>query len=192
MSAQGFLPGFEAPRPTDRLFLAVFPNPQAAAQLAAIANSYLASHQLQATTVEPGRLHVTVFHLGDYAPLPPALVENAAAALSRLTAPSLSIRFDQIGSFGNREAKSPLVLAASDGNESLHALHRQLATHLRASSLGSWTHSSYMPHMTVAYGKAAMPFEKIEPVTWTAGEVVLIHSLLGKTRHLPLASRRLA
>lgn len=191
MSAQGSLPGFEAPLPTDRLFLAIFPSAQVAARLASIANDYLARHRLEAGGVEPSRLHVTVFHLGDYTHMPPNLVDNATAALSRLTAQPLSIRFDQIGSFGNRQAKSPLVLAASDGNEPLHALHQQLATHLRASSLGAWTHSSYAPHMTMAYGKATMPFEKIEPVTWMAGEVVLIHSLLGKTRHIPLASKQL-
>lgn len=190
--SQGFLPGFEPPTPTDRLFLAVFPNPQDATQLATIANNYLASHNLAAGAVEPNRLHVTLFHLGDYTSLPPALVDNATAALSRLAAQPLTIRFDQIGSFGNRQAKSPLVLAASDGNEQLHALHKQLATHLRAFSLGQWTHGSYVPHMTVAYGKATMPFEKIEPISWTAGEALLIHSLLGKTRHISMASKLLA
>ena len=190
--SQGSRPGFEPPTPTDRLFLAVFPNPQDATQLTTIANNYLASHNLTAGAVEPNRLHVTLFHLGDYTSLPPALIESATAALSRLTAQPLIIRFDQIGSFGNRHAKSPLVLAASDGNEQLHALHKQLATHLRAFSLGQWTHGSYAPHMTVAYGKAAMPFEKIEPISWTAGEVLLVHSLLGKTRHIPMASKLLA
>ena len=190
--SQGSLPGFEPATPTDRLFLAVFPNPQDAAQLATIANNYLASHNLSAGAVEPSRLHVTLFHLGDYTSLPPTLVDQSTEALSCLAAQPITIRFDQIGSFGNRRAKSPLVLAASDGNEQLHVLHKQLATHLRASSLGQWTHGSYVPHMTVAYGKATMPFEKIEPISWSVGEVLLIHSLLGKTRHIPLASRLLA
>ncbi|WP_115493928.1 RNA 2',3'-cyclic phosphodiesterase [Dyella monticola] len=191
MPSQASLPGFEPAVPTDRLFLAAFPNAHDAAQLAAIANDYLASHHLEAGAVETSRLHVTLFHLGDYTDLPPALVDSAGEALSHLTAESLTIRFDQIGSFGNRQSKSPLVLAASDGNERLHALHKQLATHLRTSSLGQWTHGSYVPHMTVAYGKATMPLEKIEPITWAVNEVLLIHSLLGKTRHIRLASKAL-
>jgi 2'-5' RNA ligase len=84
------------------------------------------------------------------------------------------------------------VLASRSLIEPLHALHQQLAAQLRAFSLGSWTHGSYVPHMTVAYGKANMPLQSIEPVAWTAGELVLVHSLLGKTQHIPLLRKRLA
>jgi 2'-5' RNA ligase len=62
---------------------------------------------------------------------------------------------------------------------------------LRANALGQSTHGSFVPHMTVAYGKAAIPFEAIEPISWSASEVRLVHSLLGKTRHISLASRAL-
>lgn len=191
MSNQGSLPGFESDLPTDRLFLAIFPDPQHATQLATLAAHHLATHHLGGNAVDADRLHVTVFHLGDYVGLPPGLVANATAALSHLAAQPFTIRFDQIGSFGNRQSKSPLVLTASEGNEALHALHKQLVTHLRGSALGQWTRSSFVPHMTMAYDKATIPFEKITPVSWPVREVVLIHSLLGKTRHIRMADMRL-
>ncbi|MGC1550796.1 MAG: RNA 2',3'-cyclic phosphodiesterase [Rhodanobacter sp.] len=189
MSNQGSLPGFESDLPTDRLFLAIFPDPQHATQLATLATHHLATHHLGGNAVDADRLHVTVFHLGDYVGLPPGLVANATAALFHLAAQPFTIRFDQIGSFSNRQPKSPLVLTASEGNEALHALHKQLAMHLRGSALGQWTRSSFEPHMTVAYDKASMHFEKITPVSWPVSEVVLIHSLLGKTRHIRLADK---
>lgn len=191
MSSQGSLPGFETNEPTDRLFLAIFPDAQHAAPLAAVADKYLADRRLGAGAVEASRLHVTVFHLGDYVGLPPGLVAKATDALSRLAAESFTIRFDQIGSFGNRSSKSPLVLAATDGNDALHALHKQLATHLRVCGLGQHTHDSFTPHMTMAYGKATAPFENMEPAVWPAGEVRLVHSLLGQTRHIALARKQL-
>lgn len=192
MSNQGLLPGLEPATATDRLFLAIFPNAHHAAQLATLASHYLGEHGLARGAVEASRLHVTLFHLGDYAGLPADLVAHATDALARLQAHAFTVHFNQIGSFGNRRAKSPLVLAASDGNEALHALQKQLAVHLRAHGLGQWTHGSYVPHMTMAYGKATLPFEAIKPVAWPVEEVLLVHSLLGKTRHIRLASKRLA
>jgi 2'-5' RNA ligase len=32
-----------------------------------------------------------------------------------------------------------------------------------------------------------VPEQKIEPVEWTVREIVLVHSLLGRTEHRPLA-----
>jgi 2'-5' RNA ligase len=190
--SQGSLPGFEPAAPTDRLFLAIFPCQEDAAKLAAIAKRHLARQQPPAQPLRTDRLHVTLFHLGDYSGLPPSLAQNAAAALSCLAGQVFTVQFDQIGSFGSRQAKCPWVLASRSLIEPLHALHQQLAAQLRAFSLGSWTHGSYVPHMTVAYGKANMPLQSIEPVAWTAGEVVLVHSLLGKTQHIPLLRKRLA
>jgi 2'-5' RNA ligase len=192
MSTQGSLPGLVPDRPTDRLFLALFPDGEHAARLASLAGACLARHRMGTGAVEARRLHVTLFHLGDYAGLPPGLADDAARALSRVEADPFAVRFDRVGSFGNRSAKSPLVLAANDGNEALHALHRQLAGHLRACGLDRWTRGAFVPHMTVAYGRATVPFEPIEPVTWPAREVLLVHSLLGRTRHVRLASRALA
>ncbi len=189
--SQGSLPGFEPAQPTDRLFLAIFPDAQHAAQLATRAVAHLADHRSRSGATEASRLHVTVFHLGDYTELPPGLVTSATQALSALVAKPFIIRFDQIGSFSHRQPSGPLVFTASEGNEELRALHTQLATHLRASALGQWTRGSFEPHMTVAYNAATIPFQKIAPISWPAGEVVLIHSLLGRTRHIRLASQPL-
>ena len=191
MSNQELLPGFESSHPTDRLFLAIFPDSEHATQLAALAGKHLANHRLGSDAVKPDRLHVTLFHLGDYVGLPPDLVTHAKEALSRVSAPAFTIHFDQIGSFGNRRSKSPLVLTAGEGNAELHALHKQLATHLRASALGSHTRGSFVPHMTMAYNKATVPFEKTALISWPAQEIALVHSLLGQTQHIRLASKLL-
>jgi RNA 2',3'-cyclic 3'-phosphodiesterase len=189
MSTQGSLPGFDLAIPTDRLFLAIFPDPTYAARFETFAAKHLAARGISGKPVEASRLHVTLFHLGDYTELPPGLVTQATEALSHLTSESFTIRFDQIGCFSNRNAYGDFVLTASGGNEALHALHKQLSTHLNTAALSHHTKGSFTPHMTLAYNKPAAPLEYIEPVVWPAHEVVLIHSLLGKTRHIRLADK---
>jgi RNA 2',3'-cyclic 3'-phosphodiesterase len=191
MPNQGSLPGFDLAIPTDRLFLAVFPRAQHGAELEALAARHLITRRLGGKPVEAARLHVTLFHLGDYTDVPPGLISQASDALSHLAAEPFTIRFDRIGSFGHRQSSGAFVLTAGDGNEALHTLHKQLAAHLRAAGLAHHTRDAFTPHMTLAYDKASVAFEPVEPVLWPVHEVVLIHSLLGKTRHIRLAARSL-
>lgn len=191
MLPQGSLPGFDLAIPTDRLYLAIFPDPVYAARFESFAAKHLAARRMEGRPVKASRLHVTLFHLGDYTELPPGLADDATEALSHLACEPFTIRFDQVGSFGHRQVQGDFVLSGSVGNEALHALHKQLATHLRAVALGAHAKGSFTPHMTLAYNKPAVPFQQIEPVVWPAHEVVLIHSLLGKTRHIRLADKRL-
>jgi 2'-5' RNA ligase len=192
MLPQGSLPGFGPAIPTDRLYLAIFPDPGYAARFETFAARHMAARRMDGKPVEASRLHVTLFHLGDYTELPPGLADDAAGALAQLACDPFTICFNQIGSFGNRQAQGDFVLSSSDGNEALHAMHKQLAAHLHAAALGAHAKGSFTPHMTLAYNKPALPFQQIEPVRWPAHEVVLIHSLLGKTRHIRLADKRLS
>ena len=189
--SQGSLPGFDLAIPTDRLYLAVFPDVAYAARFETFAAKHLAARRMEGQPVEASRLHLTLFHLGDYTGLPPGLAAQAAEALSRLEAEPFTIQFDQIGSFNNRGGYGDFVLAANHGNDALRALHRQLAQHLNAAALNQHTKGSFTPHMTLAYNKPAVPFQPIEPVIWPAHEVVLIHSLLGKTRHIRVADKKI-
>ncbi|RUL71057.1 RNA 2',3'-cyclic phosphodiesterase [Dyella choica] len=191
MLSQGSLPGFDLAIPTDRLYLAIFPDPAYATRFEAFAAKHLAARRMDGKPVEASRLHVTLFHLGDYTELPPGLATQAADALTRLEVEPFSICFDQIGSFGNRHSHGDFVLTGSDGNETLRVLHRQLAVHLNAAALNQYTKGSFTPHMTLAYNKPAVPFQPIEPVVWPAHEVVLIHSQLGKTKHIRMADKPL-
>lgn len=191
MLTQGSLPGFDLAVPTDRLFLAIFPDPAYAARFEAFAARHLAARRISGKPVEASRLHLTLFHLGDYTELPPGLVMQAAEALAQAEAEPFTIRFDQIGSFNHRSSHGDFVLGASDGNEALHAMRQQLARQLNAVALSAYTKGAFTPHMTLAYNRPTVPFQPIEPVLWPAHEVVLMHSLLGKTRHIRLADKPL-
>jgi 2'-5' RNA ligase len=70
----------------------------------------------------------------------------------------------------------------------LEAFQRVLGVALNKAMLeGDTTKSRYTPHMTLLYDDSLVTERPVETVTWTVGEFVLVHSLLGQTVHVPLA-----
>ncbi|TPG08409.1 RNA 2',3'-cyclic phosphodiesterase [Rhodanobacter glycinis] len=187
MSQQASLPGFAPAAATDRLFLAIFPDRDIAAQLAALAATQCAHHGLRGRPLGTERFHVTLFHLGDSAGLRQDVVDTASKAASRVQATSFELVFDQVASFAGRRDKLPFVLKADGGNAPLRAFHAELAEQLREVGLAHFARESFEPHVTLAYDARTIVPEAVSPVRWRAHEFVLIHSLLGQTRHIPLA-----
>jgi len=68
--AQAGFDGFGPPVPTDRLFFALFPDGGTASRIAALAASECARHGLHGKPLRSDRLHMTLFHLGDWAAYP--------------------------------------------------------------------------------------------------------------------------
>lgn len=192
MSQQSSLPGFAPAAPTDRLFLAIFPDRETAAQLATLAATQCAHHGLRGRPLATERFHVTLFHLGDSAGLRHDVVDAASKAASRVQAGSFELAFDQVASFAGRRDKVPFVLKADGGNAALRQFHADLAAQLREAGLGHFANGSFEPHVTLAYDARMVAPEAVFPVCWRADEFVLIHSLLGQTRHIPLARWALA
>jgi len=187
VSSQASLPGFGPPVATDRLFLALFPDPVTAGQLAALAAAQVARHGLRGAPLATDRFHVTLFHLGDTAGLRTDVVAAASAAAARVDAAAFSLAFDRVTSFDAGRERSPFVLTADGGNASLHAFRAALGERLREAGLGRHVTPGFTPHVTLAYDKHVVPTEPVPPLGWRAAQFVLVHSLLGKTRHVRLA-----
>ena len=187
MSQQASLPGFAPAASTDRLFLAIFPDHDTAGQLAELAARECARHGLQGKPLSGERFHVTLFHLGDWAGLRHDVVAAATQAATRAKAAPFDVSFDQIASFRGGREKLPFVLKAeSVGNAELRAFHVTLGGLLREAGLGQGTAASFEPHVTLAYDARVIATEAVAPISWRVREFVLVHSLLGKTRHIPL------
>jgi RNA 2',3'-cyclic 3'-phosphodiesterase len=192
MSQQSSLPGFAPAAATDRLFMAIFPDRETAAHLATLAATQCARHGLRGRPLAAERFHVTLFHLGDSAGFRQDVVDAASKAASRVQAAPFELGFDQVASFAGRRDKLPFVLKADGGNAALRAFHGELAAQLREVGLGHFAGGSFEPHVTLAYDARMVAPEAVSPMRWRAGEFVLIHSLLGQTRHIPLARWTLA
>ena len=172
-------------RKTDRLFFALFPDAGTAGHIAALAGELRDRHGLRGQPLARERFHITLTHLGDYEGLPRDLVAKAAEAGRRVAAPPVQARFDRAGSFAGRARNNPFVLLSGERETPVTAFQRVLGEAMKATGLGHKA-GPYSPHVTLLYDDAVIADHAIDPVSWTAGEFVLVHSLLGQTRHVIL------
>jgi len=172
---------------TDRLFFALFPDATTAARIYALQQDLRVRHGLWGRPLAMDRLHVTLCHLGDYAGLPQAVVAKAREAAGRLSAVSFEVTFDCALSFAGRARNRPFVLRSKHGAAAVTAFQKQLGVGMAVCGLGAFVRP-YTPHMTLLYDSAEVAEHEIEPVTWTATEFVLVHSLLGQTRHISIGN----
>jgi tRNA(adenine34) deaminase len=177
------LDGF-GPEPTgqDRLFFALLPDATAAAQARDVARQ-LPAHAGDTQVLEE-HLHVTLYHLGDHGGLPAPVLEmarRAGAALANF--PPFDLRLDRLERFGRPSGKAPTVLLSSEQAQGIRNLHAALGAALKANGLGRWRSGSFTPHMTLLWGHQEHSARPVFPVTWKVQELVLVHSVLGETRH---------
>lgn len=189
MHLQPSLPGIDvAPRPTDRLFFAIFPETEATVRIKQFAQGLGDKYGLNGKVLETERFHVSLHHLGDFAGLPQGILPMAgkAAAVVAAVTPSFEIVFDRAMSFAVRPGNHPFVLCGTDGVATLTAFHQALGVAMARAGL-KLRKSHYTPHLTVLYDNRRIAKQIVEPVAWTVREFVLVRSLLDLTQYVPLA-----
>ncbi|PVM86550.1 2'-5' RNA ligase family protein [Caulobacter endophyticus] len=172
--------------PSDRLFFGIFPQAPVAEAIAGRTRDLKGRLGLAGAPLTPDRFHVTLHHIGDYAGLPRGVVAQALeAGEAASTAAPFEVVFDRAASFNNR-GNNPFTLQGRDGLSSLHGFQKALGLAMAHAGLGKQVARQFNPHVTLLYDRALAPETPVEPVSWTVGEFVLIHSLLGQTRHIVL------
>jgi 2'-5' RNA ligase len=179
-------PGFD-PAPTDRLFFAICPDAHAAARITAAAQKLCGEAALSAKPFAPKRFHISLHHLGDYVGVPNDVIAKACEAASSLSESGFDVRFDRAGSFMGGRRKLPLVLRGGNAIIPVIAFQHALGEAMKRCGLGRWVASRYTPHVTLLYDQRYVEAREVEPIEWTVREFVLIHSMLGKTKHTHLA-----
>jgi 2'-5' RNA ligase len=178
-----FGPSSEQPGEPSSLFFALFPDPDAAAQLFRFAQDLRTQLGLTGKVIGAERLHVTLHWLGDYVgDLPEQILSQARHAAATINSPAIDLTLDKARSFFGRSAR-PFVLGMREENAALSALHAQLGAALVAAGLGKLSKEPYTPHVTLLYDKKPIASQPITPVRWTARELVLVRSLTGKSQY---------
>jgi RNA 2',3'-cyclic 3'-phosphodiesterase len=171
------------PSQKERIFFAALPDAATAARIHALAEAFKAEHGFTGNLILPEHLHVTLFHLGDWAALPEEIVNLASGAASQANVPEFGVTFRRAESFRNSTGVYPFVLTGEKGAPQWHSLHEALRVALTNAGLGGATRGEFTPHVTLTYDPVRVKPTAIEPVTWTVKDFVLIHSQLGKTTH---------
>ncbi len=182
-----------------RLFLGIFADAAVRTPVTTIARSLEHEHGMRGRLLRPDRLHVTLHHLGDYPELPPERVDAAIAALERIHMPAFDIAFTRVESFHGKPGHYPCVLrcpetpAEGDTPAGVFALWHEARVQLAAEGFAPMLDRRFVPHITLLYGDRRLPMPvAIAPIAWRVNEVVLVHSLLGRTEYRFLARRLLA
>lgn len=125
-----------------------------------------------------GQLHVTMAILDDTSTFSAEKAGKMVGVGERLVAEPSQVIFDRV--VGNGRAT---VLIASEAVPGLTRLHRQLALAVAASGLPLRKGWQFKPHLTLVRHMAIPADEGIDPVSWRAGEIALVHSLVGWGEH---------
>jgi 2'-5' RNA ligase len=174
------LPGF-AVQQLDGLFFSIFPDQAAAVRIANAAEHFRRAYGLNGAPLLTDRFHVTVQGLGNYDGLPRSIVAKAIEAGAAVTSMAFEVAFDRVTSFAGSDA---LVLRGGDGVDGIVMFHRALGFAMRKSGLSAG--SQITPHITLSYDGRRIEEQFIEPIRWTVRDFVLVHSLRGRTKHIPL------
>jgi 2'-5' RNA ligase len=191
MTEQLLLPGIDPPPPPLRrprgtakprvrlarsLFFAIFPPPELAGSVAALAAQLDDLHALKAKLVEPHRLHVTLHHLGDFAAVPAKQLQAARDAAAAVTPPAFEIVFDETTRFDKSQA---FVLCADGSRNAALTAFRQLLGEALA-DVGFKPEHGFTPHMTLARTPRTIARQAVAPVRWHADAFALVESHVGK------------
>ncbi|MBB2751362.1 UNVERIFIED_ORG: 2'-5' RNA ligase [Rhizobium aethiopicum] len=127
---------------------------------------------------------MSVIGIGDYDVLPEDVIFAARQAGATVEGAPIAVTFDRIMSFRREDKARPLVLCSKGGPMPLMRLHVQLGVGMHNTGLRHNIDRNFTPHMTLLYDRKAVPPASLDqPVSWTAREFLLIHSILGKTEH---------
>lgn len=178
---------------SDNLFVGLLPPREVAGDISDLSLSFREMHHLRGNPRPARQLHITLFHVGNFAGLRAHLVAAAqracasAAALSR----AFPLQMDEAACFGRGSKNVPLVLKIQGRNRHLDLLFQRLVIRFALEGLRSPKKAAFEPHVTLAYIDKYLRSEPVEAVGWMVEDLVLIHSLMGKTQYIELGRWKL-
>ena len=164
--------------PRSNLFFALLPSPEQALGLLRRAVSLDEQLDIQGKPLRARHLHITLRLVGGYELVPPEVVAVAMARGAAVRAPPVQVVFDRVATFRGAGA---FVLLVGQGCQAMRAIQQCLGP-VRAEADAGRAHA-FTPHMTLSYGGRAVEAQAIDPIHWTATELALIKSHVGKTHH---------
>jgi 2'-5' RNA ligase len=170
-------------KPTDRLFLAVFPDPPIAQNIGDLVTHLQIFYELDSQPVADDRFHCTLQVMHESIGLDKNITAAVIGLASRAEMPSFRVEFNNVFSFKD----GGLALGGDDGAAGMCLLQERIGKLMTAVGLGRIVRRRYKPHVTMLYGSRPIATHPIEPIGWQVKEFVLVHSLLGRTRYNFLA-----
>lgn len=168
------------------LFFAVKPVGECAHRLDRLRRSVCVEHGLRGSPVALDRLHVTLWDLGEHRQPPRDLIAAAKQVGDAVAMPPFTVAFDRVLGFRRSSPSWPFVLCGCDGIPGAVMLQQAIGTRIDRAWLRRWARRIRTPHMTVLHGRGQPLEQPVEALDWRVDELLLVLSLRGLTRHLPV------
>lgn len=126
------------------------------------------------------RLHVTLGITNDYAAHPADVAQRLLAVGERLAGDPFLLSLDRLSG-----SERSIALRPNKRPPALSAMQKQIDDQLRYWGLMR-TGWSFSPHVTLGYRPGLSFLKPVTPLEWDVRDVVLIHSVVGATRHIEL------
>ena len=185
--------GFGARSPVRRsaerqpVFFAVRPDAKATDQIERLVQQLRDHHGLREPPIAPERLHVSLQFLGNYSGAPQGMIAVANEIFLSISMPPFEMTFDRAATFRNNSPRRPVVLYPAVGNAAVTALDDALGAAMIKRGVRASPALHRTPHLTLVYDERVVPDQAVDVIGWRVGEVVLIHSVHGQSRHVDLA-----
>lgn len=154
-----------------RLFFAVRPSRQAAMRAWRLATELQRDHG--GRPIPPERLHITLALVSRTSGPPDArVVDQAAQAAAAVAVRPFTVALNRLQKW------TPIVLVGDEGVIGLELLHAALAR-----ALGREPDSGFVAHMSLVWNADPIAERTVEPFRWNVGDILLIHSVRGDSRH---------
>lgn len=136
------------------------------------------------------RLHLTLGITSDYAAFPTDVAQRLLTIGEHLAGDPFVLTLDRLSG-----SERSVALRPNKRPPALSAMQKQIDDQLRYWNLMR-TNWSFNPHVTLGYRPGLSFLKPVTPVEWDVHDVVLIHSVVGATRHnelgrWPLVRRQL-
>jgi 2'-5' RNA ligase len=141
-------------------------------------------------TVDRELLHMTLGWVGTYAgDIPPRVLRDALEACAAAAKfPSFRIQLDHVETFGKKSDNRPLVMTMGNAiNPLLMEFQQSLMKQLWLHGLPCKDNPKFHPHVTLSRGSLEIAKPTVG-LSWIAGEIVLLQSIIGQGRHVPLGN----
>jgi len=166
--------GSGAAHECDRFFFAVRPDGETAHAIDAFAERELPGLR----RLKPAHQHVTLAITGDFREYPGELVQRLLEAGAEVRAGPFELRLTRLS--GSRRS---VALCPEGRVAPLTVLQQEIADAMARHGVPMREGWTFNPHQTLGYRKGEPFSRRVEGFTWIARDFVLVHSLVGLSRH---------
>jgi RNA 2',3'-cyclic 3'-phosphodiesterase len=167
------------------LFFALLPPEEIRPAIETLGGRLQQAHRLRGRRIANGRLHNTLTAVHD----PRCRLEDTVARAkwvgARIKYPPFPVRFEMTGSFNLHRERNPFVLRGEEGLKPLIGFQQEVCAQMARA--GFAVARNYTPHITLLWADRCVDEYPIAPIGWTVRDFVLVMSLAGQSRHIPVA-----